>query len=392
MKHASWKHFAAAGFVATLIFTLAAGCAPGSPEAEHPPAGAADAEARIFDTIHYRIRLGTVADGLSHPYTLTFLPGGGMLVTEMDGRVRLIRDGALRPEPVGVIPDVHYVPEEGRGGLMDVALHPNFAENHWVYFTYNKPGEHGVTIALARGAFDGTQLTGLTDIFVADAWATVDNHSSRIAFAPDGMLYMAVSQRVQPERAQNLNDHMGKLLRLRDDGTAPADNPFVGRARHRAEIFTYGHRNFHGAAIHPETGEVWTHEHGDEINIHKPGANHGWPYVGVGGQGGGVPIGNPPVGLELTEPYIALNPSIGIHGMTFYTGARFPEWQGDLFVGGSRTQGISRFKVGEDGPGVREDLFTQFQRIRDVRQGPDGLIYFITDGAPGAVMRIEPAE
>ena len=275
---------------------------------------------------------------------------------------------------------------------MDIAPHPKFAENRLVYFTYNKAGEQGATPALGRGSFEGNQLTGITDVFLADAWAKTDNHSSRIAFAPDGTLYMSVSERSQPEDAQNPNDHSGKVLRLRDDGTAPTDNPFIDRSGYRPEIFTYGHRNFHGTAIHPETGEVWTHEHGDEVNIHRPGANYGWPYVGVGGAGGGVPIGNPPADLKLTAPYIALNPSVGVMGMMFYTGDRFPEWRGDLFIGGNRTLGISRFEIGEDGPGVREDLFTGFQRIRDVRMGQDGLIYFVVDGLSGAVMRIEPAE
>ncbi len=173
---------------------------------------------------------------------------------------------------------------------MDIALHPNFAENSLIYFNYNKPGEGGSTNALARGTFDGTRLTDVSDVFVADAWGTRDgNLSSRMAFAPDGTLYMAVSHHGLQDRAQEPGDHLGKLLRLRDDGTAPPDNPFVGRAGYRPEIFTMGHRNFHGVAVHPETGEAWTQEHGDEVNLHRAGANHGWPYVGVGGQGGGRP-------------------------------------------------------------------------------------------------------
>jgi aldose sugar dehydrogenase len=276
--------------------------------------------------------------------------------------------------------------------LTDIAPHPKFAQNHLVYFTHNKAGERGATPALGRGTFDGNRLIGITDVFVADAWAKIDNHSSRIAFAPDGTLYMSVSERNDELGAQNPNSHMGKLLRLREDGTAPPDNPFVGRAGYRPEIFTIGHRNFHGTVVHPETGEAWTMEHGDEVNVHRRGANHGWPYVGVGGEGGGTPIGNPPAGLKLTAPFIALNPAVGVQGMTFYTGNKFPEWRGDLFIGGGRTMGISRFEIGKDGATSREDLFTQFNRIRDVRMGPDGLIYFILDGAPGGVMRIEPAE
>jgi glucose/arabinose dehydrogenase len=188
-----------------------------------------------------------------------------------------------------------------------------------------------------------------------------------------------------------MNDHMGKVLRLRDDGTAPPDNPFVARAGHLPEIFTFGHRNPHGIAIHPETGEVWEQEHGDEINLLKAGANYGWPYVSVGGEGGGEPAAEAPPGINLVEPVVALNPAIGTTGMMFYTGDKFPEWRGDLFIGGTRTQGILRIDVDSSDP--RENLFTEIgQRLRDLRQGPDGLIYFTTDDRAGVVMRIEPAD
>ena len=372
-----------------MIVSLTTACSEAEgPVLESPPA---DVGAQAFDTTHYPIRLVTIAEGLSYPYSLVFLPDGDILVTQMNGRVRIIRNGVLAPDPVGVVPDVHVV--EGSGGLMDIALHPDFAENSLIYFTYNKPGEGGSTNALARGTFDGTELTNVTDVFVSDAWGMRDgNLSSRMAFAPDSTLYMAISHHGLQDRAQEPGDHLGKLLRLNDDGTAPEDNPFVGRAGYRPEIFTMGHRNFHGVAIHPETGEPWTQEHGDEVNHNIAGANYGWPYLGVGGAGGGQPIGNPPPDIEFAEPYIAMSAAMGTHGLMFYTGDQFPEWQGSVFIGGSRSLGIRRFEVGADGPGVSEDVFTDFQEIRDVRQGPGGLIYFITNGDPGTVMRIEPAQ
>ena len=376
-------------FLALTILAFTTACSPTeAPDLESPPEEVA---ALAFDTTHYPIRLVTIAEGLSFPYTLAFLPDGDILVTLMNGQVRIIRDGVLAPDPVGVVPDVHYLP--GSGGLMDIALHPDFSENSLIYFTYNKPGEAGSTNTLARGTFDGTELTDVTDVFVSDAWGMRDgNLSSRMAFAADSSIYMAVSHHGLQDRAQEPGDHLGKVLRLNDDGSAPEDNPFVGRAGYRPEIFTFGHRNLHGVAIHPETGEPWTQEHGDEVNRITAGANYGWPYLGVGGAGGGQPIGNPPPDIEFTAPYIAMSTAMGTHGLMFYTGDTFPEWQGDILIGGSRSLGIRRFELGEDGPGISEDLFTDFQEIRDVRQGPDGLIYFITNGEAGTVMRIEPLQ
>ncbi len=361
------------GFVALLILTLL-------------QAGPA---AKVFDTKDYRIRVVPVAEGLSHAYSMAFLPNGDMLVTEEDRGLRVIRGGKLLPEPIPGTPEVF---KEGQGGLMDLALHPRFRENNLLYFTYNKAGEQGVTIAVGRGKFDGTRLTEVRDVLVSDAWSKSTGHlSSRIAFGRDGMLYMTVTVRSETERAQKGADHAGKILRIRDDGTVPPDNPFAGRAGYRAEIFTLGHRNQHGIAVHPETGEIWEIEHGDEANILKPGLNYGWPYQTPGGEGGGQPIGPPPRGLGIVAPRIGWNPSLGVSGMMFYTGDKFPKWKNNLFVGGSRTMGVTRIALAQGGSDVREDLFNIGERIRDVRQGPDGLIYFITDADSGAVMRIEPA-
>jgi glucose/arabinose dehydrogenase len=353
----------------------------------------ADAGARIFQTASYEIRVVTVAEGLVRPYSVAFLPDGDMLVTELEGRLRRVRrNGEVVSDPISGIPEV--VNDMGESGLMDLALHPDFSENHWVYFTYNKAGERGATMALARGTLDGMALNDVADIFVAEAWSMRAGHlSARMVFAPDRMLYIALSDRNMPEEAQNMNSHMGKVVRLRDDGSVPTDNPFVGREGHLPEIFTLGHRNPHGIAVHPETGEVWEQEHGDEINRLVAGANYGWPYVGVGGEGGGEALGHPPPDVELMEPEVTLNPAPGTHGLMFYTGDRFPQWQGDLFVSGSRAQSSLRIDFDGQRSVGREFLFTDWgKRIRDVRQGPDGLIYLTTDDPADIIMRIEPVE
>lgn len=386
MKHA-------VAFVAMLMLIATAGCTAGTSAPENQPAAApADAGARVVDTMDYRIRVVTVTDGLTYPYCFAFLPDGSILLTEMGGRLRLIRDGKLMPEPIGGIPEVYsHAPSHG---LMDIALHPKFAENHLVYLSYNKAGEKGVTEAVARGVFDGTKLTDVKDIVVADAWAkTNGRQNSRIAFAPDGTLYVTGSVGGKIDRAQNMKDHAGKVLRIRDDGTVPDDNPFVRRAGYRPEIFTYGHQNIHGLAIRPETGELWGMEHGDEANILKSGGNYGWPYTN-GGQGTSTQTLPKPAGVQLTSAFIGWDPQRRVSGMAFYTGDKFPKWKGNLFLGTLNNEQIHRVVLGKDGAEIREDLFTVMGlQVRDVRQGPDGLIYFTSfeEAGPGRLLRIEPA-
>jgi glucose/arabinose dehydrogenase len=401
----SLSRFPTAGFVAVLTLIFVVACAPvdsvpvdSVPEEAapgDPPVVVADPGPRNFETAEHSIRVVTVADGFSYPYAMAFLPDGGLLVTEMGGQVRMVRDGALLPEPVGVIPDVQH--QGGSKGLMDVALHPDFAQNQQIYFTYNKPGERGTTLALARGTFDGNELTDLTDIFLADAWAMTDaRQNARIGFDNDGMLYMtAAGGRSERDRAQDLSDHSGKTLRLRDDGTPAPGNPFEGIEGQRPEIFTYGHNNIHGIAVHPDTGELWVVEHGDKVSALIAGRNYGWPFVRYGPSTGPAP--NPaPMGVQLTAPQIVWDPDVHISGVMFYTGDRFPEWTGDLFVGGLRTQQVNHVELTDSGVGIRESLFTEIgQWVRDLKQGPDGLIYFTTyadPDAPGRLMRIEPAE
>ena len=386
-------------FVVLVLVLLAAGLDRQAGGAESPPA----AFDQVFETADYRIRVVSVAEGLANPWSLAFLPNGDMLVTEKPGRVRLIRAGVLTPEPVPGVPEVAA---RRQGGLMDVVLHPQFAENKWVYLTYSKPGEgDNATTALARGRFDGTRLTEVEDLFVANAWAETGGHfGSRLAFTPDGKLFMSIGERQQRDRAQDPTDHAGTVLRLNDDGSVPDDNPFLGRAGFLPEIYSYGHRSPQGLTVHPETGEVWENEHGprggDEANLILPGRNYGWPVVSYGREYSGEIITHQPWKEGMEPPKYYWVPSIAISGMTFYTGDRFPEWKGHLFVGGLRHYVVQRVApLNRRGGFERESMLTELrQRVRDVRQGPDGLLYVVTDGdltrqgATGAVLRIEPAD
>jgi len=354
----------------------------------------------ILDTAEqHRIRVVIVTRGLSHPWGLAFLPDGNMLVTERVGRLRLVRDGVLDPKPIGGVPEVYA---KQLSGLMDVALDPKFSENRLVYLTYTKPVGDKVTTALARGRWDGAVLSDVRDVFVADSIDDGRAAASRIVFATDGTLYMTVGGTFD-QRAQDPNSHGGKVLRLRDDGTAPPDNPFVGRTGYKPEIFSLGHRNALGLAIHPDTGAVWENENGpnggDEVNLILPGRNYGWPVVSYGRQYPGPRVSEHAWQQGMEEPLVVWLPSIGISGMTFYSGDRFPGWRGNLFVGSMRagelnyTGHLERIVFnGKFEELRRESILTELrQRIRDVRQGPDGLLYVLTEEEDGALLRIEPA-
>ena len=355
----------------------------------------------VFNTLDQpQIRVVVVTRGLSHPWGMAFLPDGGILVTERAGRLRVIRDGLLDPGPVPGVPEVFQ--RQGHG-LMDIALHPRFVDNNLVYLTYHKPVEHGFAFALARGRFDGAALRDVRDIFVSDPWGGTGE--SRIVFAPDGTLYMTLGGAFDARRsvAQDPSTHAGKVLRLRDDGSVPDDNPFVGRAGYKPEIFSLGHRTQEGVAIHPETGALWASEHGpqggDEVNVILAGRNYGWPEVSYGREYDGPRVAEQPWQAGMEQPVIVWLPSIAPSGMTFYTGDRFPAWQGNLFVGGMRTGMIpgtghlERIVLNEDGEELRREwlLAELKQRIRDVRQGPDGLLYVLTEEDEAALLRIEPA-
>ena len=405
---------------------------------QQPAAGA-----RVFGPL----AVTTIADGLDHPWCLAFLPGGDMLVTERPGRLRIIRNGVLDPTPIAGLPEVYVV---GIGGLMDVALHPRFVDNQLVYLSYNKRGpvlpageepmgwrllipyQPGgrkpegnrvqTTAALARGKWDGTKLTDVKEIFVADDWKdpTISpTNAARLAFGPDGMLYMADGAanapaykgpyaRSQGGRAQDPSSHGGKILRLRDDGGVPPDNPFVGKAGYKPEIFTLGNRNTLGLAVNPQTGAIWEHENGaqdgDELNILKAGANYGWPVTGMGRDYAGDYVGGPEsIGASagrqdaskmympgMEQPFLFWTPAVAPSGMAFYTADRFPVWKGSVFIGVLKYRRLERIVLNEKGWPIRREYFLEDmkQRIRDVRQGPDGYLYLLTDESPGAVLRV----
>ena len=372
------------------------------------------------------VRVVPLASGLSHPWSLAFLPGGDMLVTERHGALRLVRDGKLLPDPVAGVPT--DIKARGFSGLMEVAVHPDFEQNRFVYLTYTRAmpdGQGGV--ALVRGRFEDDALHDVEDVFFVEPWNPVDSiadeyadlgtstASSRLLFAPDGTLFMTVGGAFGVERddgdtsfwgnallAQDPGSHIGKLLRLNDDGSVPADNPFVGKPGYEPEIYSMGHRNQQGLAIRPADGALYATEHGvqggDELNLIEPGANYGWPHVSYGRHYSGPRVSRYFWSEGMAEPAVLWAPSIAPSGLQFYTGEAFPEWQGNLFVGSmieGRIPGtghLERIVLNDDGEEVaRESLLTeQRQRIRDVRQGPDGLLYMLTEENNGALLRLEP--
>jgi len=391
--------------VTTAVLALAI-AAPAAAQVGLPPVPLPD-EA-VFATAEQReIRVLVVTRGLEHPWGLAFLPDGDLLVTERVGRLRRVRGGALDPVPVSGVPPVFV---RGLAGLMDVAVHPAFAENRLVYLTYSKPGDDGVRVALVRGRLDGAALVDLEELFVSDRLRDDGTGASRLAFAPDGRLFMTVGGAFRYGAtdvgavAQDPASTLGKLLRLTDDGGVPDDNPFVGREGYRPEIFSLGHRNQLGLTMHPDTGEVWAHENGplggDEVNRIRAGGNYGWPLVSYSRDytGGRVAERTWQEGME--PPEIVWLPAIAPSGMAFYSGDRFPAWRGNLFVGSLRMGGVrntghlQRIVFNERGEEARREslLVPLRQRIRDVRLGPDGLLYLLTDADDGAVLRLEPID
>ncbi len=364
-----------------------------------PPLGAGP---WVFDTAEqHKIRVSVVTRGLSHPWALAFLPEGGMLITERPGRLRVVRNGVLDPEDISGVPQVRT---DGNGGLMDVALHPEFAENGLVYLTYTKPvGDGWGAPALAQGRLESGALRDVRDLVVTEAFEGNSGLNGRVAFGRDGKVYMSTGGRVG-SAAQDPMSLRGKVLRLNDDGTVPPDNPFVDREGHRPEIYTSGHRNTLGLMLHPETGEVWNHENGpnggDEINILLPGRNYGWPVVSFGRDYSGARITDHPTREGMESPLVVWLPAIAVSGMAVYTGDQFPAWRGNVFVGSLRQGGIpgtghlQRIVFNEGTEELRrESILTELRRrIREVREGPDGFLYVLTDEeGDGALLRIEPA-
>ena len=421
----SFSGFPATLVAITLLFVVAVSSAQQGGGRDVSGGDALSSTPRVTGTAEQRFRVVPMK-GLVHPWALAFLPNGDLLVTERPGRLRIIHDFALDPQPISGVPDVLATAFHG---LWDVAPHPRFSENGLVYFTYSKPNPnenvpaaalgtlqgHSGAAVLARGRFDGHHaLTDVQDLFVSNTWISGAT-SARIVFAAEGKIFMSIGapsrdqQHGGPNRvgtaesAQDPASHAGKVLRLNDDGTVPSDNPFVGKAGYKPEIYALGFRSPLGLIIHPRTGELWDAEHGpqggDEVNIIKPGRNYGWPVISLGRayagdltEGGSGPQLAEPCAPGMEQPFLFWVPVIAPAGMAVYTGDRFPAWKGNLFIGGLRSTQLHRVVMNARGfPTRRESLLTELkQRIREVRQGPDGLLYLLTDEEEGALLRIEP--
>jgi len=353
--------------------------------------------------------------GLTYPYALAFLADGSMLITERAGRLRIVRDGKLNTQPIAGVPEVI---NSRQRGMNDIALHPRFAENHWIYFTYYKPVAGSTVNAratLARARFDGGHmLSDVRDIFSTDS-VVAGPSAAEIVFGRDGKIYMTIGIPIpRPANdpaaatvtdAQNPNSYYGKVLRLNDDGSAPKDNPFYGRAGYKPELYALGIRNAMGLYVHPQTGELWETENGpqggDEINIIKAGKNYGWPSISYGraytGEltGATGPASDQAFAAGMEQPWLFWSPSISTAAIAFYTGDRFPQWKGNIFVGGLIGEQLHRIVLSPTNglPTRRQPMLTELkQRIREVEQGPDGLLYLLTDEESGTLLRIEPVE
>lgn len=351
----------------------------------------ASADERFESQLH-DFRVITVVDGLDHPWALAFLPDGDILVTERSGRLRLVRDGKLDPNPIEGVP---RVAARGQGGLLDVVLHPKFGENRWIYLSYAGSGEGGYGTEVARGRYIAGRLDDLEVIFVAKPKARGGRHfGSRLVFDNAGYLYITLGDRGYRPNGQDLSTHTGSIIRVRDDGSVPDDNPFAsGR---RPEIYSYGHRNVQGAALHPDTGVLWAQEHGpqggDELNIIEVGKNYGWPVITYGANyGSGTKIGEGTHKEGMEQPLWYWDPSIAPSGMTFYMGDKFPKWRTSVFVGALKFELLARLEL--DGNRVVSEerlLQNEFGRIRAVKEGPGGFLYLLTDESNGSLLRLVP--
>ena len=353
-------------------------------------------ESRTYDTFEQKVRVTVIAHGIERPWSLLPLPDGDFLVSvRATGQVLAIRKGKLDPVPLTGLPDTR---KSRTTGMLDLALHPKFAENKLIYFTYHKPLTGDTyTLALGRGRYDGAGLEQVQELYAGDP---VRTGGSRLAFAPDGLVYITVGGAGRSADAQSTSTIYGKVLRLNEDGTVPADNPFVGKAGARPEIYTIGHRDHHGLAPRPGTGQMFHLElgplGGDKINILKAGGNYGWPAVGYGRDNDGSPM--PPPGEGIEPAWITWNPGITPSGLLFYTGDKFPKWKGNILVGSivrgriPGTGAVERVVFNDKLWELRRETILQelHQRIRDIRQGPDGLIYLLTEEDDGAVIKLEP--
>jgi len=372
--------------VAALFVALGILVLPGQTRAE-----------QVFVTEKLSLKVEKITDGLEHPWGLAFLPDGRMLVTERPGRLRIINgDGGLDPQPVQGLPSIAA---QGQGGLLDIALHPSFASNRLIYLSYSAPGEGGIGTEVARGRWTGRGLDGLEVIYRMRPKSRTGRHfGSRLVFDEAARLYITLGDRGDRPRAQRLGDHAGSVIRINDDGSAPGDNPLVTQKGALPEIYSYGNRNKQGAGLHPVTGELWAHEHGpqggDELNVIRSGVNYGWPVITYGvNYGIGTAIGEGTEKAGMAQPLHYWVPSIAPSGMAFYTADRIPQWQGNLLLGSLKFGMLVRLEL--DGEQVIHEerlLGGELGRIRDVRQGPDGLVYLLTDASNGALYRLSPVQ
>jgi glucose/arabinose dehydrogenase len=337
------------------------------------------------------IAVQVVASDLDDPWALAFLPDGRMLVTQRSGQIRIVTRNGQVSAPIAGVPAVY---SSGQGGLLDIALAPDFATSRLVYFSFGEPGDGGAATAVARARFADDRLQDTTVIFRAVPRTGGGAHfGSRLAFGRDGTLFVTTGERFQFDPAQDLSGHLGKVLRINRDGSVPADNPFVGRSGVRPEIWSYGHRNVEGAAIHPETGKLWTHEMGpaggDELNITEAGRNYGWPLVSWGRHYGGAAIPAPTTRPDFAQSIRHWVPVIAPSGMAFYTGDAIPQWRGNLLIGGMVARAIVRLTLNGEQV-TAEERISLGGRIRDVRQGPDGAVYAL-DESNGTLLRLTAA-
>jgi glucose/arabinose dehydrogenase len=351
----------------------------------------AQGDTQTITTKAGKVTVETLATGLDHPWGMAFLPDGRMLVTERAGRLRILGTDNKLSEPLAGVPDVAA---SGQGGLLDVQLDPAFATNRTIYFSYAEAGGAGASTAFARATLGEGKLENVKLIFRQEPKVSGGGHfGGRIVFAPSGHMFLTTGDRQKFDPAQDLASHIGKVIRLNKDGSVPNDNPFVGRANVKPEIWSYGHRNVQGAAIEPGTGALWTIEFGpkggDELNRPEAGKNYGWPLVSWGSHYDGRDIPDPPTRPDLVDAVKYWNPVISPSGMIFYTGAKFPAWKNNLLVAGLSSESLTRLKI-ENGKVVDEERIDMDERIRDVEQGPDGSIYLLTDESGGAVWRLRP--
>jgi len=346
----------------------------------------------------------TIVRGLEHPWSMAWLPDGSILITERPGRLRIVKNGVLLPQAIAGLPNIYA---QGQGGLMDISLHPQFQQNRLVYLTYAHGDASANRTRLGRAKFDGKSLTNFQVIFeAAPVKAGTQHFGSRIAWLQDGTLLLAIGDGGNPplklggslirEQAQKLNSHLGKVLRLNDDGSAPKNNPFIKKPQAKPEIWSYGHRNIQGLAVDQNTGKVWATEHGskggDELNLLNVGKNYGWPQVSFSQEYFGGDITSLRSKVGMVDPKLVWTPAIAPSGLAVYNSTRFPQWQGNLFLGGLVSQDLRRITTDRDGLVKTQEQINIGQRVRDVRQGADGFIYVLTDQVNGELIRLQPAK